>query len=230
MKGVLQTLTEKVDPAYAALIVVDVQNDFCASEGYFGRTNQDLSMIQRMVPRLVRFIDEARRAGVMVVFIRSIYDAPFLSGPMKERNVRRGLVEQRCLSGTWGADFYRVRPEPGEVIITKHRYSAFHGTELDGVLRSAGIRTTIVTGVTTNVCVESTARDAYFHDYYVVFVNDGTATTNEDFSGATSEEIHRWTTINMRLTFGVVCNADEIANIWATAAASHKRMADAERR
>jgi ureidoacrylate peracid hydrolase len=150
----------------------------------------------------------------MVIFIRSIYDEQFLSGPMKERNLRRGLLEQRCLENTWGAEFYRVSPNPGEVIITKHRYSAFHGTELDDVLRNANIRATIMTGVTSNVCVESTARDAYFHGYYVVFVDDATATTNEDMSGITSEEIHRWTAINIQLTFGVVCKADEIEHVW----------------
>jgi ureidoacrylate peracid hydrolase len=215
MPEVLRTLEQKVDPAHAALIVVDVQNDFCASEGYFGRTKQDLTMIQDMVPQLERLIDEARRAGVMVVFIRSIYDEPYLSEPMKERNLRRGLLEERCLSNTWGADFYRVRPEPDELIISKHCYSAFHGTELDDILRNARIRTAIMTGVTSNVCVESTSRDAYFHGYYVVFVDDCAATTNENFSGASSAEIHRWTTINIQLTFGVVCKADEIENLWS---------------
>ncbi|MCC7105046.1 MAG: cysteine hydrolase [Chloroflexi bacterium] len=215
MVEVLRELDEKVDPRHAALIVVDVQNDFCADEGFFGRTNQDLTMIQACVPRLEQLINEARRAGVMVVFIRSIYDDPYLSEPMRERNLRRGLLSQRCLSGSWGADFYRVNPLPGEVVITKHRYSAFHGTELDDVLRSAGIRTAIMTGVTSNVCVESTSRDAYFRNYYVVFVDDCVATTNEDFSGATSEEIHRWTAINIQLTFGVVVKADEVAGAWA---------------
>jgi ureidoacrylate peracid hydrolase len=215
MVEVLRELDEKVDPRHAALIVVDVQNDFCAVEGFFGRTNQDLTMIQGIVPRLEQLIDEARRAGVMVVFIRSIYDDPYLSEPMRERNLRRGLLSQRCLSGSWGADFYRVKPLPGEVVVTKHRYSAFHGTELDDVLRSAGIRTVIMTGVTSNVCVESTSRDAYFHNSYVVFVDDCVGTTNEDFSGATSEEIHRWTATNIQLTFGVVVEADEVAGAWA---------------
>lgn len=215
MSDILRTLPEKVDPRHAALIVVDIQNDFCADEGFFGQTNQDLAMIQAMVPRLERFIDAARRAGVMVVFIRSIYDEVYLNEPMKERNQRRGLVMPRLLTGSWGTEFYRVRPGPGEVVITKHRYSAFQGTELANVLRDSGIRTTIMAGVTSNVCVESTSREAYFQGFHVVFVDDCAATTNEDFAGATSEEIHRWTAVNIQLTFGVVCKADEIEAAWA---------------
>ena len=91
---------------------------------------------------------------------------------------------------------------------------AFQGTDLHIILRSWGIRTLIMAGVTTNVCVESTAREGYFLDYYIVFLSDCTATTNEDRKDLTSEEIHRWTLTNIELTFGVVASSRDIVMAW----------------
>jgi ureidoacrylate peracid hydrolase len=214
MTGILTTLRQKVDPAHAALIVVDVQNDFCSDDGFFGQEGYDLAQIKAAVPRIKRLIAEARAAGVKVVFIRSTYDPHHLNDPMRERNLRRGLSKSRCTTGAWGTELYEVAPLAGEPLVTKHRYSAFQGTDLHIILRSWGIRTLIMTGVTTNVCVESTAREGYFLDHYIVFVGDCTATTNEDRDDLTSEDIHRWTLTNIELTFGVVTSADEIVTAW----------------
>lgn len=211
---VMTTLEQKIDPAHAALIVVDVQNDFCADDGFFGAEGYDLSQIKAAVPRISNLIDHARAAGVKVVFIRSTYDPHHLNDPMRERNLRRGLITSRCTTGAWGAEFFVVSPIAGEPVVTKHRYSAFHGTELHVILRSWGIRTLIMTGVTTNVCVESTAREGYFLDHYIVLVGDCAATTNEDRKDLTSEEIHRWTLTNIELTFGVVVASGDVIAAW----------------
>jgi ureidoacrylate peracid hydrolase len=211
---VMTTLEQKIDPAHAALIVVDVQNDFCCDDGFFGSEGYDISQIQAAVPRIVNMIDRARAAGVKVVYIRSTYDPHHLNDPMRERNARRGLTKSRCTTGAWGTEFYRVSPIAGEPIVTKHRYSAFHGTDLHVILRSWGTRTLIMTGITTNVCVESTAREGYFLDHYIVLVGDCTATTNEDRKDLTSEEIHRWTLTNIELTFGVVVTASDVIAAW----------------
>jgi ureidoacrylate peracid hydrolase len=211
---VMRTLEEKIDPAHAALIVVDVQNDFCADDGFFGTQGYDIAQIKAAVPRIVNVIDHARAAEVKVVFIRSTYDPHHLNDPMRERNLRRGLTASRCTTGAWGTELFGVSPIKGEPVVTKHRYSAFHGTDLHVILRSWGIRTLIMTGVTTNVCVESTAREGYFLDHYIVFVGDCTATTNEDRTDLTSEEIHRWTLTNIELTFGVVATSGDIIAAW----------------
>ena len=211
---VLTTLEQKVDPEHAALIVIDVQNDFCADDGFFGAEGYDLKQIKAAVPRLAGLIQQARAAGVKVVFIRSVYDPHHLNEPMRERNLRRGLGKTRCTSGAWGTEFFHVSPIEGEPVVTKHRYSAFQGTDLHIILRAWGIRTLIVTGVTTNVCVESTCREGYFLDHYIVLVGDCAATTNEDRKDLTSEEIHRWTLTNIELTFGVVVNASEVVAAW----------------
>jgi len=210
----LMSLEQKIDPAHAALIVVDVQNDFCSDDGFFGREGYDLDQIKAAVPRIAKLIDYARAAGVKVVFIRSVYDPYHLNNPMRERNARRGLGKARCTTGAWGTEFFQVSPLAAEPIVTKHRYSAFQGTDLHIILRSWGIRTLIMTGVTTNVCVESTAREGYFLDYYIVLVGDCAATTNEDRKDLSSQEIHRWTLTNIDLTFGVAVSSNDVIAAW----------------
>jgi len=92
---------------------------------------------------------------------------------MKRRN---GIHQERCVDGTWGHSFVDgLEPEPGEPIIRKHRSSGFVGTNLDLVLRSNRVETVVVVGVMSEGCVESTARDAAFHDYYVVLTSDAMA-------------------------------------------------------
>jgi ureidoacrylate peracid hydrolase len=202
----LLTLEQKVDPAHAALVVVDVQNDFCAEQGFFHRAGYGLSNVQRAVPPLVRLLEHARRAGVLVVFVQAIYDPEVLSAPMRERNMRRKLELPRCLTGTWGADFYAVRPQPGEPVVIKHRYSAFIGTDLERVLRRRGVRSLLLTGVSTDTCVESTARDGYFLDFYVTLV--------ADCCGALSEADHRGALARADRDFAAVVTSADVVQAW----------------
>jgi ureidoacrylate peracid hydrolase len=183
--GLLITLEQKAAPRDAALVVVDVQNDFAADGGFFAQIGADMKTIQRAIPPLQRLIDAAREAGVLVVFVQAIYDQQYRSAPMRERDRRRTIEMPRCQTGTWGADFYAVRPLPGEPVVIKHRYSGIINTELDAVLKRHGVQSLLLTGVATDTCVESTARDAYFIDYYVTLVADCCAAFNEaDHRGA----------------------------------------------
>ena len=183
--GLLTTLELKAAPAHAALVVVDVQNDFVADGGFFAKIGADMKTIQRAVPPLQRVIEAARRAGVLVVFVQAIYDQQYRSEPMRERDRRRTIDIPRCETGTWGADFFAVRPRPDEPVVVKHRYSGIINTELDAVLKRHGVRSLLMTGVATDTCVESTARDAYFIDYYVTLVADCCAAFNDaDHRGA----------------------------------------------
>lgn len=206
VESFVRTLEEKVAPGRAAVLVVDVQNDFCADQGVFGKAGNDLSMVQAMVPRLERLIEGARQAGVPVMFIQAIYDPVYLPPAWYERNARLDFEVPRCLSGSWGAEFYRVAPLPGETVVVKHRYSAFVGTEVDLLLRSRGIQTVVMTGVATNICVESTARDAFMRNYYVVLV--------DDCSAAYRQEHHQGTLGNIELGFGVVTTSAALLRTW----------------
>ena len=125
-----------------------------------------------------------------------------IAGMAGARQRRSPNKPRWCEPGTWGADFYRVAPQPGEIVITKYRYSGFAETNLDLVLRSQGIASLIMTGVASNNCVECTARDGFMRDYYIVFVDDCTAATNN--------AIHAATLANMESLIGMVVQSAQV--------------------
>jgi ureidoacrylate peracid hydrolase len=200
---------ERVDPATTRLIVIDVQNDFCDEDGWMARHGSDVTLIHEAVDRLAGFIDDARSVGLPTIFIQAIYDKIYLSEPMLERHARTGMPIEHCQTGTWGADFFRVKPRDDEMVLTKHRYSAMKDTELDALLRAQQVKNLIVAGITSNVCVESTARDAYMMDYHVVFLSDGSATYDA--------RAHEASLANIRRAFGLVASIDEINAAWRAA-------------
>lgn len=211
---------ERVDPATSRMLVMDVQNDFCAPGGWIARNGADLRWIDAAVERLDAFLGFARSAGVQPIFVRAIYDKIYLSPPMLERHRRTGLSIEHCQEGTWGAEFYGVAPLEGEIVITKHRYSAFVDTELNALLRAQRVENLIVTGVTSNVCVESTARDGYMLDYHIVFVSDCSATYDD--------AAHEATLANIRRAFGIVAGMDEIVDAWREAGALPRERSAAD--
>ena len=202
----LSTLAQKVSPAHAALLVIDVQNDFVANGGFFDRVGADVKAIQRVIAPLARFVDCAREAGVLVVFIQAIYDPQYLSAPMRERDLRVGRRMPRCLTGSWGADFHVIAPRPNEPVVIKHRYSAFTNPELDDLLKRRGIRSLLLAGVATDTCVESTGRDGYFIDYYVTLVADCCA-------GAIDRD-HRVALERFERDYGAVVNSADVIEAW----------------
>ena len=213
-RPVLGTLQEKIEPAHTALLVIDMQNDFCAAAGLVARDGRDISQAQEMARRLPRLIEAARESGALVIFVRCVYTAennPYLSDVWLEQAARErkgGYTSiPVCRDGSWEGDWYEdIRPASGDIVVSKHRYDAFQGTDLDLILRGHGIRTVILTGVVTNVCVETTARAAFVRDYYVAVVADGCA--------AYLREDHAQTLRNISRFFGVTPSIDEICEIW----------------
>jgi ureidoacrylate peracid hydrolase len=204
----LKTLSEQVDPKMAALLVIDMQNDFCHPDGVSGKRGRQLAMSIEMAPRLEAFIKACRRAGMQVIFVQTIH-YPWSDSPSWVRRLDRDGGDSVCRPGTWGAECYAgLQPQNGDIVITKHRYSAFLGTDLDMILRSRGIRSLLISGVGTNVCVESTLRDGYMRDYYIVLL--------EDCVGATNQELHQATLQNVTLHFGRVSNSKEVIKLWKT--------------
>jgi ureidoacrylate peracid hydrolase len=212
VEATVLSLEDRAAPLTSALVVVDVQNDFCHGDSALAKTGKDLRAAQEMVPHLLLLVDAARSAGVPVVWVKTTHGEPDTSAVQREQWRRtRGSSAVVCEPDSWGEQFYRVEPEAGEPIVVKHRYSAFVNTDLDLILRSRGIKTVIVTGVATNVCVESTARDAFMRDYYVVFV--------DDCSAAYEPAVHAATLRNIADYFGLVVRSDALFEAWRRAPA-----------
>ena len=213
METLLNTLAERIDPAHTALLVVDVQNDFCAPGGYIDSVlGRDVSGSVPVADAIAELLDAARGAGVPAIWVKAVYDFDYLSAPMLTKIREMGLEHAVCCAeGSWGADWFRIRPEDGEPEIVKHRYSAFVGTPLEAMLRRRGIRTLVITGVATNICIDSTLRDAFLRDYYVV--------VPADCVGSANRPLHEATLQNVEFLFGDLTGGEEIAGIWAQAGA-----------
>lgn len=180
-KTVYQSLGELTEPTHTALVIVDVQNDFCHPDGYYGKNGKYLDDILKVVPKVSGLVDAARDAGVLVVWIQQtlLPDARADSPSWLRRRTRGTAAPEWTLEGTWGQDFMApLKPRPDEPIVKKHRSSSFVGTPLDLLLRSNQIESLVICGVVTQGCVESTARDATFFDYYVTLIRDCVGTVD----------------------------------------------------
>jgi nicotinamidase-related amidase len=182
-KIVFDKLEEQVDPEHAAILVIDMQNDFCTKGGVFHQNGKDLSLIQQMIPRLQNFIEKAREYKTLLIFIKNVTLGNGLSDSPAWLYYKNRLISggEYTLKNTWGCEFIDgIKPSAGDVVVEKHRSSAFINTDLDLILRSNKIETIVVTGVITQGCVESTVRDGAFFDYYVVTVGDCVATYDQE--------------------------------------------------
>ena len=174
-----------------AVLVVDMQNDYGSVGGLFERNGIDISGIRELIAPIARVLASARRVGVPVVYTKAALrpdfsDLPEPGSPLRDRWLAYGagaLVQapdgrpsRVLIRDTWNTDVIdELKPEPGDIEVYKHGYSAFHETELDAVLKRLGAKYLIVTGCTTSVCVESTIRDAHSRDYYCILLEDCTA-------------------------------------------------------
>ena len=184
-KQVLTELDELVAPGRAALVIIDMQRDFLDAGFAFDRPGIDLGMYGPMRPVVAALLAGAREAGVLVVHVQmTTLPGGRSESPAQLRfNLRlhegsHGAADplRYAEAGTAGHEIVaELAPRGDELVVAKWRSSAFWGTNLDLLLRSNGIESVVVCGCTTEGCVESTARDALFNDYYVVVASDGVA-------------------------------------------------------
>ena len=189
--------TYPLESSKTALIVVDVQNDFCHSKGVFSKYREaNLDRVQQAVKNLYTLIGKCREFEIPIIFIKTIH-SPWTNSRSWLKRMKGSAEKMRiCPPNEFGSQFYAVEPQENDCIVTKHRYSGFVGTDLDLILRSKGIENILVTGVSTNVCVETTARDGYNRDYNVLLV--------EDCCGAYDNAEHAATLSNINKYFGTV--------------------------
>lgn len=166
----------------SALLVVDMQNGFCDEQGSFAGLGFDVAPLKAAVPGCRALVEGARAAGVPVVFTRFVYQPGYVDAGVVSNELLPAIKDHKCLTaGSWDADIVdELAPRPTEVVIDKSRYSSFYGTRLEPVLTSRDVRSLVICGVTTNMCVETTARDASQRDYRTFVVEDATGEFDPD--------------------------------------------------
>ncbi len=217
--------TVSIDPARAAVLVVDMQNDFGAVGGMFNRAGIDISGITAAARAIRGLLGAAREVGIPIVYLRMEHE-PDLSdigptdGPHWIKHGPDGVgdtviapdgSQSRILvRGTWNSEILdELAPEPGDRVVSKHRYSGFFETELDEVLRGLGATHLLVTGCTTSVCVESTVRDAMFRNYHCIVLEDCTA---EPIGQGLPRSNKEASLLVIETRFGWVSNANAVAD------------------
>ena len=180
--------------ARTAVIVVDMQNGYASKGGYRDISGKDVGPAAAVTRNIQALLPVARRAGLSVVFLQNGWDAAlknsggpaspnwYKSNPLRLMRERPDLAGRILTVGGWDhALVEELLPEAGDFLVPKPRYSGFCGTDLDNVLRSRDIRHLVFVGIASNVCVESTIRDAYFREYFCIFVRDATQASGPGF-------------------------------------------------
>jgi nicotinamidase-related amidase len=186
-----------IDSSRCAVLVIDMQNSFVEAGAVF-----EAPKGREIIPYVDRVVQYARGHDIPVIWTQSDHSPPGGGLILERYPVIKHTRE--LWKGDRSFDLYddMTQPREGEHRIVKHKYDAFHDTDLDTVLKNLHKDTVIITGVATEVCCESTARAAFFREYRVVFLRDATGAFNPDLQDLTCDRID--------LLFGRVLNTDEM--------------------
>jgi len=183
----------RLDTAKSALLVIDMQRFFLEDDSPTFTCGA-----AAILPTVKRLIAAFRKAGRPVIFTRHVHHPDDL-----DSGIMGWWWEGKCLEGSRESEIHpELAPMPGEKVVFKHRYSAFYNTDLETVLRCLKVEDLVVSGVMTNLCCESTARDAYYRDFRVFIPADGTGTINE--------EMHLASLLNLAYGFAFVTTGEGI--------------------
>lgn len=212
----------EVDAGALAVVVVDMQNDFGTPGGMFDCAGIDIRPIQAIVDPTRRVIEAARAAGAPVIYLKMAFahdlsdvdpDSPTWLKHLpleagRPTTAPDGTPSRVLIRDTWNTDIVeQLAPEPQDVVVYKHRYSGFYGTELDQILRDRGVTTLIVTGATTSVCVDSTVRDAVFRDFHCIVLEDCVA---EPIAHDAPRSNHEATLLTLELLFASIASSTAV--------------------
>jgi len=194
---------EKMEAGKTAVVVIDMQRDYFCRGGIVDRMGDDCEALQSIVQPLADFLEHVRPIVRMVIFTRQTANPVLRSAVAIEHYTRAGMARPFDPAME---DFFGVAPCDTDVVLPKSKYSAFVGTPLDLMLRANGVRTLVLTGVATNVCVESTARDGFMRDYHIVVASDLTAGASDAAKQASLR--------NLGTYFGEVIDSTLIRSVW----------------
>lgn len=202
--------------ARAALLVIDMQRDFCMKGGYADRAGLDIARLAGPIGPIRRLAATFRQSGLPVIYTREGHRPDLADcAPAKQARARAagvpigaaGPLGRALVRGEYGHGIVdELAPAPGDIVIDKPGYSAFHATDLDHILRTLGAGTLVLTGVTTEVCVHSTLRSAIDRGYDCVTVADATACDDPELQSAVLRLI-----ANECGIFGRVADSETIA-------------------
>jgi nicotinamidase-related amidase len=203
-------VAHKINPQKTALLVFDMINEFI-KPGFGGYTP---GIRENLVPRLKKLIEHCRSKDIPVIYACHVHREDGSDfGLLPE--ILRGLKERkRFISGTESPEVYEeIKPQEGDIVVEKRRFSAFYGTDLELILRGMGKDTLIITGFATNIGCESTARDAVDMDFRVIFPSDGNGVRDLPDMGwgpIPGEEIQRVFLSTLARSFARVLTIDEL--------------------
>ncbi len=184
----------RLRPEKAALLVVDMQNDFAHPEGSF-----PIRGIEPVLENLSRLVERFRGLRRPLLFTRHVSDPG--ANPI-ELLVYPAMARGGLRQGTWGWEIHEtLRPRPGEPVFDKNRFDAFMGTDLESVLRSAGVEDLLVGGCQTQICCDTTARSASCRDFRVTLLSDACATRSPELHLPALRAFHK--------SFGQVLSTEE---------------------
>jgi biuret amidohydrolase len=225
-QALLRALPEALafEPGRAALVLIDMQRDFLLPGGFGAALGNDVSLLQAAVAPCQHALAAARAAGLLVIHTREghrpdLSDAPpakLVRGAPALRIGDAGPMGRILVRGEWGHDIVdELAPAPGEVVLDKPGKGAFHQTDLEQVLRNRGIDTLLVAGVTTEVCVHTTIREANDRGYRCVALADACASYFPEFHRVALAMVHAQGGI-----FGWVANVSALVDALESARAS----------
>jgi ureidoacrylate peracid hydrolase len=215
-------------PAQTAVVAVDLQNGYASPGGYRSLAGQDVGPARKVVDNSVRLVAAARSAGVTIILLQNGWDPELKtaggehspnwhkSNPLKTMRARPQLKGKILTHGTWDYELVdALQPAAADIVVPKARYSGFCGTALDNILRARDIRNLLFVGIATNVCVESTIRDAYHREFFCIMVGDATTQSGPDF-------VQQATLYNVERFLGWVTTTDAVCSALASFRANER--------
>ena len=188
-----------------AMIVVDMQNAYLDDEGSMSKSGMDITELKKTVSPVSSLITACRSADVPIIFTRYVLRADYKDAGLRSVRGPRFKEINSLVTGTWDSELDpRMDHRLEDYVLDKTRYSSFYNTSLEVILRGLGVDTLIVCGVTTEICVESTVRDAYFRDFKIIVPKDAVAAMDIDR--------HKGTLATIEFGFGSVTTTAELIN------------------
>ena len=213
----------RVDADETAILVVDMQNAYASAGGYLDLAGFDVDGAARVIAQSAKVLDAARAAGLPIIYFQNGWDPDYVeaggpgspnwhkSNALRTMRARPELHGKLLARGGWDYELVEgLAPKPGDIRLHKTRYSGFFNSQLDSVLRARGIRNIVFVGIATNVCVESTLRDAFHLEYFGIMLEDATHQAGPDF-------LQQAAVYNVETFFGWVSTVADFCGAFAPA-------------